>query len=270
MSDQFSQFEVARLTGLLRESVIRRAISSLRLPSGSSGLDAGCGVGLQAMMLAESIGADGHVTGLDQSRDYINHAKSLVTTEGLSNNISFTPGDVRNLPFDDDYFDWAWSADCIGYAPFEPLPLLREIVRVVRPGGIIALLAWTHETLLPGYPLLETHLRATAAGIAPFTKDSAPALHFLRALGWYRETGLKGLEVRTFAGDAHAPLNENEYQALKMLFSMRWPGVESELLPDDRMEYQQLCSPESPDFILDSPDYYAFFTYSMFFGTVAK
>jgi demethylmenaquinone methyltransferase/2-methoxy-6-polyprenyl-1,4-benzoquinol methylase len=56
---------------------------------------------------------------------------------------------------------------------------------------------------------------------------------------------------------------------------MRWPGVESELRQEDAdskhpwAEYQRLCLPESPDFILDHPDYYAFFTYSMFHGKVA-
>lgn len=58
--------------------------------------------------------------------------------------------------------------------------------------------------------------------------------------------------------------------ALIALFQMRWPGVQSELRPEDWAEYQRLCLPESPDFILDHPDYYAFFTYSMFHGKVAE
>ncbi len=37
---------------------------------------------------------------------------------------------------------------------------------------------------------------------------------------------------------------------------------------EDQAEYQRLCLPESPDFILDHPDYYALFTYSMFHGKV--
>jgi demethylmenaquinone methyltransferase/2-methoxy-6-polyprenyl-1,4-benzoquinol methylase len=55
---------------------------------------------------------------------------------------------------------------------------------------------------------------------------------------------------------------------------MRWPGVESELremgADSEKLwaEYQRLCLPESPDFILDHPDYYAFFTYSTFRGRV--
>ena len=49
---------------------------------------------------------------------------------------------------------------------------------------------------------------------------------------------------------------------------MRWMGVESELTSEDFETYQRLGLPESPDFILNHPDYYAFFTYSMFHGRV--
>ena len=44
--------------------------------------------------------------------------------------------------------------------------------------------------------------------------------------------------------------------------------VEAELSEGDWAEFQRLCLAESPEFILDIPDYYAFFTYSMFQGWV--
>jgi hypothetical protein len=53
------------------------------------------------------------------------------------------------------------------------------------------------------------------------------------------------------------------------LFQMRWPDVESELAQEDLAGYRRLCLPDSQDFIVDHPDYYAFFTYSMFHGKVA-
>jgi demethylmenaquinone methyltransferase/2-methoxy-6-polyprenyl-1,4-benzoquinol methylase len=51
---------------------------------------------------------------------------------------------------------------------------------------------------------------------------------------------------------------------------MRWDEAESEVRPEDGEAYQRLCQPESPDFILNHPDYYAFFTYSLFYATVKK
>jgi demethylmenaquinone methyltransferase/2-methoxy-6-polyprenyl-1,4-benzoquinol methylase len=253
----------------LRAPVLHAAISEWQPPAGSRGLDAGCGTGLPALLLAEAVGPAGHVTGLDLSSQALAAAKGIVEQAGLSERISFKVGDVRQLPFDDDSFDWAWSMDCVGYAPLEPLPLVRELVRVVRPGGQVAILAWSSEQLLPGYPLLEARLRATTAGLAPFVEGKAPGDHFLRALGWFRAAGLEECRARTFVGDTHAPLSDEHRAALTALFDMRWPDVEPELDPDLRADYRRLCQWESPAFAVNDPDYYAFFTYSMFEGRVA-
>jgi ubiquinone/menaquinone biosynthesis C-methylase UbiE len=254
----------------LMEPTIRAAIQALQLPLGSRGLDAGCGIGLQAVLLAKAVGPAGHVTGLDLSPEFLHYAEATVHKLGLSEWISFRAGDVRQLPFDDNAFDWAWSSDCVGYAPLEPLLLIKELARVVRPGGSVAIFAWSSETLLPGYPALEARLDATSAGIAPFVKGKQPALHFMRALGWFREAGLKEAVAQTFVGDAYAPLSDDIRQALMALLEMRWPGAESELSPEDRAEYRRLCWPESPEFILNHPDYCAFFTCTMFRGQVAR
>ena len=254
----------------LIEPVDRAAIQALQLPPGSRGLDAGCGIGLQALLLAEAVGPAGHVTGLDLSPELLVYAKDVVKKAGLSKRVSFREGDVSNLPFDDDTFDWAWSKDCVGYGigP-EPLALVKELARVVKPGGSVAILSWSSERLLPGHPVLEARLNATSSGIAPFVQGEKPELHFSRALGWFRDAGLAEPTARTFVGDAHAPLAADLRSALIALFQMRWSGVESELTQEDWAEYQRLCLPESPDLIIDHPDYYAFFTYSMFHGTVA-
>jgi ubiquinone/menaquinone biosynthesis C-methylase UbiE len=254
----------------LQEPVIRSAIQALRLPPGSRGLDAGCGIGLQALLLAEAVGPTGHVTGLDLSPQFLVHAREITEDAGLSERISYQQGDVNRLPFDGKTFDWVWSANCVGYAPLEPLPLLRELARVTKPGGSVVILVWSSQQLLPGYPFLEARLNATSSGIAPFVEGKRPELHFLRALGWFREVGLEGPTAQTFVGDAHAPLSDDMRSALMALLDMRWPGVQSELTPEDWAEFRRLCQQESPDFILDLPDYYAFYTYSMFQGKVAK
>ena len=123
------------VTANLREPIIRSAIETLRSPVGSRGLDAGCGVGLHVLLLAEAVGPTGHVTGLDISSELLSHAERLTRKAGMDRRSAFRHGDVRALPFDSAAFDWAWSVDCVGYGPMEPLPLVRELARVVKPGG---------------------------------------------------------------------------------------------------------------------------------------
>ena len=262
--DTDSYMHRAMVANPLRESTLRAVIETLQLPSGSCGLDAGSGIGLQCLLLAEAVRLTGHVTGLDVSSEFLNRAGEIVKEAGLSERISFQEGDVANLPFHNDTFDWAGSADCVGYGPWEPLPLLKELARVVKPSGIVAISAWSSENLLPGYPRLEARLRATSAGIAPFIHGKKPETHLLRALGWFHELGLKESRAKVFADSFYAPLSDAIRNALVSLFDMRWPDVEFELSSDDQTEFRRLCLPNSPDFILNLPDYYAHFTYTVF------
>jgi len=258
------------LSDVLREPAIRAAIQALELPPGSRGLDAGCGIGSHTLLLAEAVAPGGHVIGLDLRPDFLARARETAAKSPLSERVSFQEGNVNSLPFDDDGFDWLWSVDCAGYAPGEPLPMLRELARVVRPGGVVAVLGWSSQQLLPGHPLLEARLNATSLGIAPFGKGRRPELHFLRALGWFRDAGLEEPRAGTFVGDVHAPMSDGVRTALLSLIQMRWGEPRSELSEEDWAEFRRICQPESPDFILNLPDYYAFFTYSLFFGKVAR
>ena len=91
----------------------------------------------------------------------------------------------------------------------------------------------------------------------------------MRALGWFRELGLKEPGSKVFADSVCAPLDDEIRNALVALFNMRWSNVAPELSSDDLVEFQRLCLPDSPDFILNLPDYYALFTYTMFWGKTA-
>jgi SAM-dependent methyltransferase len=264
--DMESYIQSLSLSNPLRDSILCAMIKALQLPKRSRGLDAGCGIGLQALLLSTEVGPTGHVTGLDISTEMLDYGRRMVKEAGLSERISFQEGDVTKLPFNNNTFDWVWSVDCAGFIPPEPLSSLRELVRVAKPGGIVAIATWSSEKLLPGYPRLEARLGATTAGIAPFVQGEKPEWHFLRALGWFNELGLREVKGTVFADSVHAPLNNGEKGALVELFRERWPNVATELSPDDLAEFQRLCLPDSPDFILDLPDYYAFFTYSMFLG----
>ncbi|MBN2026948.1 MAG: methyltransferase domain-containing protein [Actinobacteria bacterium] len=252
----------------IRRPYILEAIEFLQLPEGSRGLDAGCGIGLQTMLLADAVGPDGHVTGLDISQGFLARGKDVAGKAGYGREIDFKHGDIYGIPFEDGTFDWIWSADCAGYQTRKPVPLIRELARVVKPGGMVSILVWSSQQLLPGYPLLEAHLNATASGIAPFTSGMAPEMHYLRALGWLESAGLEQPLAHSLVGEFQAPLEEAVRAALLALIEMRWPDVRSDLPPEEWELFERLTRPGSPQLILDVPGYYAFFTETLFCGRV--
>ena len=254
----------------LRQPLLRSIIKSLDFAEESRGLDAGCGIGLQSLLLAEAVGPEGHITGVDILPGLLVHGAATVAKLGLSGRIHFREGDVACLPFEDNTFDWVWSADCIGYPAGDLLPLLKELMRVVRPGGEVILLGWTSQQLLPGYPLLEARLNATCSGYIPFLQEKSPDANFLRASYWFKKAGLENVRAQTFLGEVQSPFAEGERTALLSLFDMLWGSPQAETRPEDWQEFQRLCKEGSPNLILDLPDYYAFFTYSVFRGCVPQ
>lgn len=268
MTDLSLGIQRALAANPLREPALRVVIESLQLPRGSYGLDAGCGIGLQSLLLADAVSAEGHITGLDIAPEVLSFATDNARRAGYAERITFCEGDVKDMPFEADSFDWAWSADCIGYPAGELTPLLTELARVVRPGGCVILVGWSSQQLLPGYPLLEARLNATCSGYIPFLRGKDPALNFLSALRRFREAGLRDVKARTFVGDVQAPLSGGERAALASLFEMLWGQPQAEVSAEDWQAYQRLCVPGSADFILEDDGYYAFFTYSLFRGRV--
>jgi ubiquinone/menaquinone biosynthesis C-methylase UbiE len=254
----------------IREPVMRSVIHDLQLPEGTHGLDAGCGIGLQMPMLADAIGANGRVTGLDLMPQLLTYGENMAKRIGLSGQLTFQQGDVNDLPFEDNTFDWVWSADCIGYPASELTPLLNELIRVTKAGGGMNILAWSSQQILPGYPLLEARLNATCSAYIPFLKETSPGQNFMRALRSFHEAGLEQCQAQTFVGDIQAPLGNEQRNALLSLFEMLWDEPQPEVSAQDRAEYERLCKSSSKEFILELPDYYAFFTYTMFRGRVSK
>jgi demethylmenaquinone methyltransferase/2-methoxy-6-polyprenyl-1,4-benzoquinol methylase len=267
-----TEFQILALeqTNPLREPALRAAIAALKLAPGTHGLDIGCGIGLQSLLLAEATHPGSRITGLDISPELLRYAQERVKVSPLAKQISFKEGDMAHLPFEDNTFDWAWSADCVGYPAADHLPLLREITRMVRPGGRVALLAWTSQQMLPGHALLEAKLNAECSPYAPFLQGREPEAHFLRLGSWFPQAEIAQLTCHTLVGEVQAPITPEIRVALTSLFEMLWCEPLDKTSQRIWLEYKRLSDPQSPDFILNIPDYNAFFTYTMFSGIVKK
>jgi len=119
----------------------RRAADRLCPRPGALYLDVGCGAGDMCIeILRKAPGC--RVVGIDPSEGMLAVGRAKVRAAGVSDAVSLLPGDVLNLQFPDNSFDGAITAFCIRNVT-DRLMGLREINRVLRPGGSLVTLELT-------------------------------------------------------------------------------------------------------------------------------
>jgi SAM-dependent methyltransferase len=109
----------------------------LRVTPGTRFLDVARGAGQLALIAAK---AGAQVSGCDIAANWIKRARSRAAAEGLE--ITFEEGDAESLPYQDAQFDVVTSLIGAMFAP-RPDRVAAELIRVCRPGGMIAMANWT-------------------------------------------------------------------------------------------------------------------------------
>jgi ubiquinone/menaquinone biosynthesis C-methylase UbiE len=127
---------------------------------GSHVLDIACGTGVLARAALECSGKSGRVVGLDPA------AGMIATAREVEPSIEWTTGSAENLPFDDGSFDCVISQ--FGMMFFQDrLKASREMHRVAKPGGRLALALWHSIEQNPAYKdivaVLDEHVSSDAA-----------------------------------------------------------------------------------------------------------
>ena len=130
-----------------RRSVLKRVIDDLRLPPDPRILDAGCGSGRNMVDLARH----GTVTGIELSDTSV----ALARERGAGEVIE---GSVLDMPFADASFELAVSLDVIEHLE-DDLTALRELRRVVAPGGALLLTVPAYQWLWSGHDEINHHHR---------------------------------------------------------------------------------------------------------------
>lgn len=119
------------------------------LPRTATVLDLGCGTGVVARAIAARDGFTGTVTGIDLSDDFIAAAETFAADDGVSDRVQFAVGDAHQLDFRAASFDTVVAHTLVSHVR-DPLAVLAEAARVVRPGGYVAVFDGDYASLTFG------------------------------------------------------------------------------------------------------------------------
>lgn len=238
---------------------LRAIVAELPIEPGSRALDMACGDGVYSVWLAEQVGATGHVVGVDIAPAYLELAQKHAGTCGAAEQISFQTGDISDLPFADDEFDLAWCAHSFYSLP-DPLAALRELRRVVRPGGVVAILEndTLHHMLLPWPAELELAVRQAQLDGLRETTDSTGKFYIGRNLcGAFKTAELGACHIHTHTIDHRTPLSADERIYLEGYLRDLGERARPYLDQAVRTAFDRLLDPHSELFMLDQPDFFA-------------
>ncbi len=124
----------------MAERMNRPLIEAADIRAGQDVLDLASGAGEPALAIAREVGARGFVTATDLVEEMLAGCRRRAAAAGLAN-IAFDLVDMQDMPFDDARFDRVTCRFGIMFVP-DPLLALREVQRVLRPGGRAAFMVW--------------------------------------------------------------------------------------------------------------------------------
>jgi SAM-dependent methyltransferase len=159
---------IMSLHGLSIDAERERAAAALHLDGDQRVLDVACGPGNFTSFFADKLARDGFAVGLDISLPMIERA----VRDNSRPRAVYMHADALSLPFDDGTFDAVCCFAALHIAP-EPMRMLHEMIRVLAPGGQIAVMTTYGRQAFLVRKALE--LGATICGVRVFDRTTVPA-----------------------------------------------------------------------------------------------
>lgn len=158
------------------QPITQALIDDAGIVAGQSILDVAGGSGEPSLTISKTVGPTGSVICTDVVAEMVNIAQSEARQKGLTN-IEFRQCAADSLPFENDSFDVAVCRLGAMFFP-DPLAALREMLRVTKPSGVIALAVWGRSELNPFFSLSNEALERQLPAGAPADPDAPGAFRF--------------------------------------------------------------------------------------------
>lgn len=192
----------APMTSLLVEAAALRPVERV--------LDLACGTGVVARRVAPLVSTSGQVTGFDLNPAMLAVAEAAAAADGLS--IAWCQGTVEVLPFQGATFDLVLCQHGLQFVP-DRARALREMRRVLVPGGRLVVAVWQGLDRHPGFAalheIIQRHLGGPGLG-GPFALGNADELR-----GLLDQAGFADVAIDTGSFTARFPVPE-QFVALQI------------------------------------------------------
>lgn len=193
----------------------RALIARAGIQQGQNVLDVAGGAGEPSLTIAETVGPAGSVTFTDGVAQMVETARARAQKRGLGN-IQFHQSVAESLPFPDESFDVVVSR--LGVMLFaDPGAAIREMLRVLKPGGRLAFAVWGKSDINPFCYLvtrvMDSHVKSPAAD-----PDAPSAFRFAepgKLTSVMKQAGAIDVEEDMVKFDIEAPISPGQFWTMR-------------------------------------------------------